>query len=363
MPHDVTGCPGATSKQTHAGAGFLPGDLAAAYSYDGLISGTNDGSGQTIGFVEFSDYNRNDALSFRNCFTGIAGHFPNDVSIGGGPSDHFGQVEVNLDLEVAMGAAPDASVEGLQGGQQPGAPADDAQQDASGRREHRVGQLGPVRALRADQAHGEREHGARAARGARHVVLRGVGRRRRGGLPLRQPERQVPRDRRPVGPAVRDGRRRNEPARPTTREPRREGVEGLGRRHLDQLAQAGLPAGWHCGCPRRAGRVLLERLGPLPRDAGHRHGRRTTDGLHHPESRAGRRRDAGLGHRRRNERCSPARRRDYGRCERVCGSEPGLREPVHLRDARPGRFQRHHPGQQLQRHRRQLPGQPRIRSS
>jgi subtilase family serine protease len=108
VPRDVTGCNAAIHKQNNAG-GFLPGDLAAAYSYDGLITGGSDGSNQTIGFVEFSNYNRNDALSFRSCFTGIAGHFPTDVSIGGGPTDHFGQVEVNLDLEVAMGAAPDAT--------------------------------------------------------------------------------------------------------------------------------------------------------------------------------------------------------------------------------------------------------------
>ncbi len=109
VPHDVTGCNAAQNKQNNANAGFLPGDLAAAYHYDTLIGATNDGSNQKIGFVEFTNYNRNDAVFFRQCFTGINGHYPDDVSIGGGPSDHFGQVEVNLDLEVAMGAAPDAT--------------------------------------------------------------------------------------------------------------------------------------------------------------------------------------------------------------------------------------------------------------
>ncbi|HSD03505.1 MAG TPA: S53 family peptidase, partial [Gaiellales bacterium] len=108
VPHDVTGCVAAQNKQSSVG-GFLPGDLAAAYGYDGLITGGSDGSTQTIGFVEFSNYNRADAKSFRNCFTGITGTFAPDTSISGGPAAHKGQVEVNLDLEVAMGAAPDAT--------------------------------------------------------------------------------------------------------------------------------------------------------------------------------------------------------------------------------------------------------------
>jgi kumamolisin len=109
VPHDVTGCQNAIDKQNNANAGFLPGDLASAYDYDGLITGGSDGTGQTIGFVEFSNYKRADATSFKNCFNGITGTFAADETIGGGPTDHFGQVEVNLDVEIAMGAAPDAT--------------------------------------------------------------------------------------------------------------------------------------------------------------------------------------------------------------------------------------------------------------
>jgi kumamolisin len=109
VPHDVAGCQAAQNKQNNVHAGFLPGDLASAYHYDGLITGGSDGTGQTIGFVEFSNYKRADATSFKNCFTGITGTFAANETIGGGPTDHFGQVEVNLDVEIAMGAAPDAT--------------------------------------------------------------------------------------------------------------------------------------------------------------------------------------------------------------------------------------------------------------
>jgi subtilase family serine protease len=110
VPHSVTGCGRATTFQHNQGAGYLPQDLAAStgYNHDALVGAGSDGAGQQIGFVEFSQYRRDDAMHFKNCFTGITGVFAGDELIGGGPGDHFGQVEVNLDLEVAMGAAPGA---------------------------------------------------------------------------------------------------------------------------------------------------------------------------------------------------------------------------------------------------------------
>jgi subtilase family serine protease len=110
VPHSVAGCVKAQTKQSNLGLGYLPGDLAGAggYNHDSLISAGFDGSGNTIGFVEFSGYNRADANHFRNCFTGISSNFDPDVSVGGGPTDKRGQIEVTLDVEVAMGAAPDA---------------------------------------------------------------------------------------------------------------------------------------------------------------------------------------------------------------------------------------------------------------
>jgi len=113
VPHTLTPCAPALGRQQNATTGYLPEDLAAAtgYNHDMLINAGSDGTGQSIGFVEFSNYNHNDPLHFQNCFTGsgINGTFNADKTIGSGPTDHFGQVEVNLDVEVAMGAAPDAN--------------------------------------------------------------------------------------------------------------------------------------------------------------------------------------------------------------------------------------------------------------
>ena len=106
VPHSVTGC------AAQAGPGFLPQELSDvnAYNHDALIGAGNDGSGQLIGFVEFSNYRRGDITNFQNCFDpgSFTGTFQTDTIISGGPSTNGGQVEVTLDLEVAQGAAPDA---------------------------------------------------------------------------------------------------------------------------------------------------------------------------------------------------------------------------------------------------------------
>jgi subtilase family serine protease len=109
VPNSVTGCP------AQAGPGFLPQELADvnAYGHGALIGAGNDGSGQLIGFVEFSNYRRGDVTNFQNCFDpgSFTGNFDFDTIIAGGPSSSGGQVEVTLDLEVAQGAAPDADTQ------------------------------------------------------------------------------------------------------------------------------------------------------------------------------------------------------------------------------------------------------------
>jgi kumamolisin len=104
-------CAGATRAQRTFG-GYLPADLgqSQAYGLNGLIAAGNDGSGETIGMVEFSGYVRSDITHFRSCFPGITGTYAPDVVVGGVNTDTSGRGEVALDLEVAMAAAPDAQV-------------------------------------------------------------------------------------------------------------------------------------------------------------------------------------------------------------------------------------------------------------
>ena len=104
-------CAGATSAQQTLG-GYLPADLGGnqAYGHNNLIAGGADGSGEQIGMVEFSGYARSDVDHFRSCFPGITGTYAPDAIVGGSNPDMSGKGEVALDLEVAMGAAPDAEL-------------------------------------------------------------------------------------------------------------------------------------------------------------------------------------------------------------------------------------------------------------
>ena len=65
--------------------GYLPADLGQnqAYGLDSLIGAGDDGTGETIGMVEFSNYPRSDVNHFRTCFPGITGTYPTDVAVGG----------------------------------------------------------------------------------------------------------------------------------------------------------------------------------------------------------------------------------------------------------------------------------------
>jgi kumamolisin len=104
-------CAGATTAQQTFG-GYLPADLGAAQAYgqNDLIGAGADGSGEQIGVVEFSGYARSDVNHFRSCFPAVTGTYDPDAIVGHATTDTSGKVEVALDLEVAMGAAPDAEL-------------------------------------------------------------------------------------------------------------------------------------------------------------------------------------------------------------------------------------------------------------
>ena len=171
------GCTKARDEQTSAGAGYLPQDLAAltGYNHDALVSGGNDGTGQLIGFVEFSNYNQADPLHFKNASPGITAGLGADATIGGGPSDHFGQVEVNLDLEVAMGAAPDAGLKVYKAANNLALLPTMLHQMRTDGVDVVSDSWGLCELLRPGQADRGREHGARAACGEQRVLLRRLG--------------------------------------------------------------------------------------------------------------------------------------------------------------------------------------------
>jgi hypothetical protein len=89
-----------------ANGGYLPADLAAdgAYNYQSLLDAGADGGGENIAFVEFSNYPVADVNHFKSCF-GLTNPV-NNIPVNGGTSDRFGAAEVDLDVEIALGAAP-----------------------------------------------------------------------------------------------------------------------------------------------------------------------------------------------------------------------------------------------------------------
>ena len=107
-PH--TAVPAACTAATHAKhiyGGYLPGDLATAYGHRSLIEAGNDGTGESIALVEFSNFKSSDISSFKSCF-GLTTPV-HTRPINGGSNTMSGAIEANLDIEVAMSNAPGLS--------------------------------------------------------------------------------------------------------------------------------------------------------------------------------------------------------------------------------------------------------------
>jgi len=108
-PHTAvpTACAAAAHAKHTYGGSFLPGDLATAYGHRSLIEAGNDGTGESIALVEFSNFKASDITSFKSCFgltTPVHTHH-----INGGSNTMSGAIEANLDIEVAMSNAPGLS--------------------------------------------------------------------------------------------------------------------------------------------------------------------------------------------------------------------------------------------------------------
>jgi len=100
QPNALTGC-----GEPHPANTLEPQQLAAANAYDSqsLLDTSNDGHGQSIALVEFSNYVQNDLDTFQNCF--VTNVTNTRVNVGGGTTNKDGRIEVSLDQEVVVSQA------------------------------------------------------------------------------------------------------------------------------------------------------------------------------------------------------------------------------------------------------------------
>jgi len=104
-PAVVPSCPGPVNLQADEG-GYLPKQLALSqgYNFQQLLKAGYDGTGQTLAVVEFSNYDPADVAAYQSCF-GLSVPVT-DVPVDGGTPIRSDALEVAIDLEVALSAAP-----------------------------------------------------------------------------------------------------------------------------------------------------------------------------------------------------------------------------------------------------------------
>ena len=101
----VASCSGPGNWQaSHQSPGYQPRDFAQAYHHDALLVSGGDGSGETMGLVEFSMYKASDIAGFESCYSLTTP--VSRVPINGGSPTISGAIESELDTEVAISNAP-----------------------------------------------------------------------------------------------------------------------------------------------------------------------------------------------------------------------------------------------------------------
>jgi subtilase family serine protease len=103
-------CAGAMNAHSAVSGSLLPAQLGGTggYNHSALINQGDDGSGEPIAFVEFSNYSTADVAHYRSCFPAITSPAAVNKPVAGGTANRTGAGEVELDLETAMSNAPDA---------------------------------------------------------------------------------------------------------------------------------------------------------------------------------------------------------------------------------------------------------------
>ena len=98
--------PHATGK---AVTGLTPTTARKAYNLTSEISAGYNGSGQTIGLIEFSAFTQSDVTKYDTNFS-LSPSTPTVVKADGGTTDTSGKDEVELDIEVIQALAPGAAI-------------------------------------------------------------------------------------------------------------------------------------------------------------------------------------------------------------------------------------------------------------
>ncbi|MEY9928525.1 kumamolisin [Catenulispora sp. GP43] len=93
----------------HAGTVLTPTKARGGYNLSSSISAGDNGSGQTVGLVEFSAYSAS-AVAGYNSKYGLGAPTASVVKVDGGTTDTSGSVEDELDIEVINALAPKANV-------------------------------------------------------------------------------------------------------------------------------------------------------------------------------------------------------------------------------------------------------------
>jgi kumamolisin len=97
------------SVAARATANITPTKARGAYNLTSSISAGYNGSGKTVGLVEFSAYTASNP-AYYNSYYGLGATAASVVSVDGGTTDKSGDVEAELDIEVEYALAPKATV-------------------------------------------------------------------------------------------------------------------------------------------------------------------------------------------------------------------------------------------------------------
>lgn len=103
----ASACPGASNVITNSG-GYTPNQFGTAFDFDTLYNAGFHGEGQTLALFELSDYLDSDVAAYKACF-GLNTTVVQRVNVDGGPTDFYGQDEVNLDVDIMLGMLPRAT--------------------------------------------------------------------------------------------------------------------------------------------------------------------------------------------------------------------------------------------------------------